>query len=289
MNKILITGATGNYGCALIEALIKKGIDKKTIYAMVRDEAKAKLLLPSGVNIIFGDYNDYSSMITAFSGIDKLFFVSSSEMTKRSEQHKQVIKAAKKAGVKHIFYTSQIHKTDNPNSPMKFVMKSHLATEIAIMKSGMNYTILRNGLYLDMLPLFLGKNVIEKGISLPAGNGKIAFALRNEMAETAANIICSDEHKNKIYNISGKGVSFIEIATMIYQITNKNITYVSPDLETFIKNATISGMPKEYAKMLGGFAMAAQQGELENQNSQMEKFLGRKSASVEEFLQKIYK
>lgn len=47
---------------------------------------------------------------------------------------------------------------------MKFLMKSHLATEIAIMKSGMNCTILRN---------FLGKNVIEKGISLPAGNEKL--------------------------------------------------------------------------------------------------------------------
>lgn len=209
-------------------------------------------------------------------------------MKKRSEQHKQVIKAAKKAGVKHILYTSQIHKTDSPSSPMKFVMKSHLVTEIAIMKSGMNYTILRNGLYLDMLPLFLGKSVIENGIFLPAGNGKIAFTLRNEMAETAANIISSEEHKNKIYNISNIGVSFLEIASMIHHITNKNITYVSPDIDTFIKTTVDSGIPKEYAKMLGGFAMAAQQGELEGENYQIEKLLGRKPTSVEEFLEKMY-
>lgn len=289
MSRILITGATGKYGYAVIESLLKKGVDQKVIYAMVRNEGKTQLLSSLGVNIILGDYDDYNSMINAFSDIDKLLFVSSGEMKKRSEQHKQVIKAAKKAGVKHILYTSQIHRTDNPNSPMKFVMKSHLATEIAIMKSGMNYTILRNGLYLDMLPIFLGKNVIEKGIFLPAGNGKITFTLRSEMAETAANIINSEEHKNKIYNISSKAVSFLEIATMIYQITNKNITYISPHLDTFIKTAINSGISKEYAKMLGGFAMAAQQGELESENSQMERFLGRKPTSVEEFLQKMYK
>ena len=157
MEKIVITGSTGNYGKAVIEALIKNGVNTNFIYAMVRDEAKAADLKSLGINLVFGDYDDYNSMINLFSGIDKLLFVSSDEMKNRSKQHKQVVKAAKYARVKHILYTSQIHKTDNPSSPMKFVMKSHLATEIAIMKSGMNYTILRNGLYLDMLPLFLGK------------------------------------------------------------------------------------------------------------------------------------
>lgn len=289
MNKILITGATGNYGYVVIEALLKKGVDKKRIYAMARDKAKAKLLTEFGVNIVFGDYDDYQSMINAFSGIDKLLFVSSGEMKNRTIQHKQVVKAAKKAGVKHILYTSQIHETDNPKSPMKFVMKSHLATEIAIMKSGMYYTILRNGLYLDMLPMFLGTNVIENGIYLPAGNGKIAFTLRSEMAEAAAKIINSDGHKNKIYDVSGIGVSFLEIASMIHHFANKNITYVSPDLDTYIKAAIDSGIPKEYAKMLGGFALAAQQGELGGKNSKIETLLERKPTSVKDFLEKMYK
>ena len=289
MEKIAITGATGNYGYAVLEALIKKGVDKKSIYAIARDKVKAKLLVALGVNVVLGDYNDYQSMINAFSGIDKLLFVSSGEMKNRAIQHKQVVKAAKKAGVKHILYTSQIHETDDPKSPMKFVMKSHLVTEITIIKSGMFYTILRNGLYLDMLPLFLGKNVIENGIYLPAGNGKIAFTLRNEMAEVAANILNSEGHKNKIYDVSGKGISFLEIAAMIYHITNKYITYVSPDIETFIKTAIGSGIPKEYAKMIGGFSLAAQQGELAGVNSKMEMLLERKPTSVEDFLLKIYK
>jgi NAD(P)H dehydrogenase (quinone) len=289
MEKILITGATGNYGYAVIEALVSKGVDKTTIYAMARDKVKADLLKTLGVNIVLGDYNDYQSMIEAFSGIHKLLFVSSGEMKNRGTQHKQVVKAAKKSGVKHILYTSQIHNTDDPKSPMKFVMKSHLVTEIAIMKSGIDYTILRNGLYLDMLLLFLGTNVLENGIFLPAGNGKIAFTLRSEMAEVAANIITAEGHKNKIYDVAGKGVSFLEIASMIHHFTNKNITYVSPDIDTYIKSTMASGIPKEYAKMLGGFALAAQQGELGGINSKMEMLLERKPTSTEEFLEKMYR
>jgi len=287
MNKILITGATGKFGQAVIQALLKNGTPKESVYAMVRNEAKATYLKSLGINIVLGDYDDHDSMMKAFSGIEKLLFVSSGEMQNRTGQHAKVVKAAKKSGVKHIFYTSQIHKTDSPSSAMNFVMKSHLATEIKIVNSGIDYTILRNGLYLDMLPLFLGENFIEKGIFLPAGNGKIAFALREEMAEIAAKIISADNHRNKIYSISGKGVSFVEIAAIISEITAKNITYLSPTYDAFFNLTTNSGMPKRFAKMLGGFAMAAQERELEGDDALMEKLLERKPTTVQDFLERI--
>ncbi|NHN25281.1 SDR family oxidoreductase [Flavobacterium jejuense] len=288
MKKTMITGATGQYGKVVIDELIKKGVDSKSIYALVRDETKAENLKNIGVNIVIGDYSDYNSLISAFYGIDKLLFVSSGELENRIKQHLQVIKAAKKTGVKHILYTSQIHKTDSITSPMNFVMKSHLATENNLIESGIEYTILRNGLYLDMLPLFLGKNVLEKGIFLPAGEGKIAFALRNEMAEVAANIIISERHQNKIYNISLPGVSFTEIATIISEITNKNITYLSSSLDIFLHTMINNGMPKMYAEMIGGFSAAAKQGELEGGKSQMEKLLEKTPTSVKAFSEKMY-
>lgn len=255
---------------------------------MVRDEDKASSLKSFEINIVYGNYNNYNSILNAFSGIDKLLFISSGDIKNRSKQHLQVVKAAKKSKVKHIFYTSQDHKTDDKTSAAYFIMKSHLDTENAIMKSGMDYTILRNGVYLDMLPLFLENKVIDNGIYLPAGNGKIAFALRDEMSEVAANLLNSTGHKNKIYNITGKGVSFLEIATMIYQITNKNITYFSPNLDTYLKTAVISGIPRESAKILGSLAVAAQQGEFEGKDSIMETFLARKPVKINEYLKKMY-
>lgn len=284
MTKILVTGATGQFGRLVIKSLIKNGINNNLIYALVRNEVKAKELKAIGIKIVVGDYDDYNSLVPSFAGIDKLLLVSSSEIKNRINQHKKVIKAAKTAGVKHILYTSQLHKTDERTSPIYFIMKSHLATEIEIMKSGINYTIFRNGLYLEILPLFLGKKVLENGIILPSSQGKIAFSLRSEMAEATANILTTDGHKNKIIDISGNGVSFTEIASMISQITEKNITYLSPSYDTFISNAINIGMPKEQAKILGSFALAAQHGELEGDNSLLDKFLGRKSTSVFDFL-----
>ena len=202
MENILVTGATGEYGKAVIENLLNKGVNSNSVYALVRDDLKAEYLKSLDINIVIGDYNNYESLIKAFNGIDKLLFVSSGEIYNRIEQHLNVIKAAKKTRIKHIIYTSQIHKTTNSNSPMSFVMESHIMTENALVESDIHFTILRNGLYLDMLPLFLGKEVIEKGVFLPAGEGKIAFALRSEMAEAAANILTSEFHENKIYKIT---------------------------------------------------------------------------------------
>ncbi|MES2419560.1 MAG: SDR family oxidoreductase [Bacteroidota bacterium] len=286
MAKILITGAAGEYGKSVIKSLIKKGFNNNFIYALVSDEDKAKELKLLGIKIIAGNYDDCSSLVSSFAGIDKLFFVPGNDIKNRIIQHKKVIKAAKIAGIKHIFYTSQLHKTDERSSPIHFIMKSHLAAEVEIMKSGINYTIFRNGLYLETLPMFLGEKFLENGIILPAGQGKMAFSLRTEMAEAAANILTSEVQKNKIIDISGDGVSFTEIASMISQIIGKNITYLSLSYDTYINNALHLGMQKKQAKILGSFAAAAQQGELEGNKFHLEKFLERKPTTVVEFLQR---
>ena len=83
-------------------------------------------------------------------------------------------------------------------------MESHLKTEEALKASGMDYTILKNTLYMDLVPAFLGENVIESGlIYLPAGNGRVAAVLRSEMAEAAANVLTSGNHAMKTYHLIG--------------------------------------------------------------------------------------
>ncbi|MDD7888122.1 SDR family oxidoreductase [Flavivirga sp. 57AJ16] len=286
-DKILVTGATGHYGYAVIESLIENGVNESSIYALARDHTKVEKLKSLNVNIAFGDYNNYGSMLKVFSGIDKLLFVSSDELENRSEQHIQVVNAAVKSGIKDILYTSQEHKEVN-FSLIESIISSHLATENAIKGSGINYTILRNGLYMDILPSFLGKNIFKYGIYLPAGNGKIGFALRSEMAETAAKILISTGHKNKTYSVSGDSYSFSEIAEYISQITGKNITYLSPGLDAFLNTVIDQGMSKKCAKMIGGFAAATRQGELESNGLQMEKLLGRKPLTVKQYLEETF-
>lgn len=288
MEKILITGATGAYGRAVIDALLKLGVKTQHIYAMARDVAKIEHLEKAGINIVYGDYDDYDSLVWAFSDVDKLLFISSTKTTNRGAQHKQVVKAAKRAGVKHIVYTSQLHKTDRDDSPIKSIINSHLETENAIRKSGMQYTILRNGLYMDFLPAFLGEKVLDKGIFLPAGNGRVAFTLRSDLAEATANILVSSSHKNKIYSLSGEGVTFAEIADMLTIISGNDVAYINANYNRYVDINTVGDIPRKKPLMLAGFAAAVAQGELDRESDQLEALLVRSPKSVSGFLTDKY-
>lgn len=286
---ILITGSTGHFGKAAIDFLLKKGISANKISALVRDETKASDLKAKGITLKIGDYSNYVSLVDAFQGVDKLLFVSGSEIEIREKQQDNVVKAAKETGVKHIFYTSFERKNETQTSPIAFVGKSHLDTECSIKASGMTYTIFRNNLYTDLLPLFFGENVLETGIYLPAGDARVGFASRIEMAEAAANVLTSGGHENREYLISNtENVSFLEIAKNLSQLTGKSITYTSPDSETYMDTLAKAGIPKEYAGMFSAFSEAMKQGEFASAKTDLENLLGRKPISVKEQLKEIY-
>ena len=143
---ILVTGATGPLGKAVVESLLKK-TPASNITALVRDPAKSEALKEQGVDIRQGDYNNYDSLVKAFTGIDKLYFVSGNDIPNRSTQQANVVRAAKQAGVKHILYTSFQRKNETFSSPIALVAQSHLQTEKALKESGIPYTILKHTLY----------------------------------------------------------------------------------------------------------------------------------------------
>jgi NAD(P)H dehydrogenase (quinone) len=286
---ILVTGATGNYGKATIDFLLKKGISANQISALVRDETKAEDLKTKGINLKIGDYDIYNSMVEAFKDVDKLLLVSSSDVVNRGKQQENAVKAAKEAGVKYIVYTSFERKNETETSPIAFIAKSHIDTEKQIKESGMAYTILKNNLYLDALPMFLGKQVLETGIFLPAGDTKSAFASRNDMAEATANILTNQGHENKEYSLSNsENISLQEIAQILTLIAGKQINYVSPPQEVYIETLTKANVPAEYIGMFSGFAEAIKQGEFSVEKADLENLLGKKPTTAKEFLTQLY-
>lgn len=286
---ILVTGATGNYGKATIDFLLKKGISANSISALVRDVAKAEDLKTKGINLKIGDYDNYAALVEAFKGVDKLLLVSSSDVVKRGQQHENAVKAAKEAGVKHILYTSFERKNNTETSPIAFLAKSHIDTENLIKASGMTYTILKNNLYLDALPMFFGEQVLETGIFLPAGDTKSAFALRNDMAEATANILTSEGHGNKEYSFSNtENISLQEIAQNLSEIVGKQVNYVSPPQAVYVETLTKANVPAEYIGMFAGFAEAIKQGEFSAEKTDLENLLGRKPTTAKAFLKELY-
>jgi NAD(P)H dehydrogenase (quinone) len=287
---ILVTGATGHFGKTSIDFLIKKGVPASSIAALVRDETKAADLKAKGVELRKGDYEDYDSLVKAFTGIEKLLLVSSSDISNRTGQQANAVKAAKEAGVKYILYTSFVRKDETDASPIAWVAQSHINTEKLIRESGMAYTIFRNNLYLDFVPVFIGEKVLETGIFWPAGHTAGAYALREEMAEAAVNVLTSTGHENKEYNISNTGAwTFQQVADTISQVSGKNISYTSPARETYKSVLTQAGVPELYVNMFAGFAEAIRIGEFDSATgTDLEKLLGRKPVSLESYLSTVY-
>lgn len=287
---ILVTGATGDFGKSTIDFLLKNGISSTNIVALVRDEEKAAEIKSKGVALRIGDYDNYNSLIDAFIGVEKLLFVSGSDIFNRGAQHLNVVKAAKESGVKHIVYTSFQGKNETESSPLWLVAHSHLQTEAWLKESGIDYTILKNTLYMEFVPAFLGEKVIETGvIYLPAGNGKVGAVLRSEMAEATAAILASSKHAGKTYRFTNhEAFSYQEVAEYLSEITDKTINYISPTAEEYANTLTKHGVPADFIGLFSSFAVAQAKGELEMVGSDLEQLLGRKPTSVKTFLTQIY-
>ena len=286
---ILITEATQNFGRALIDFLLNNGVPLSRIAALVINKKKGMDLLSKGITLRIGDYDDYSSLVEAFYRVDQLVLVSGNDLQDRAKQHFNAVNAAKEAGVNHILYTSVERRNENGGSPVDFLSQSHIYTEKIIKESGISYTIFRNNLFMDMLPVFLGEEVVETGVYFPAEEGKTAYTLGADVAETVANVLAGDGHENKEYYISNaENISFRDIADMLRELSGEAVMYNSPDTETYINTMVTAGVSKEDAIFFAHIGEAIKQGEFYSTRSDLESLLGRKPASLKAYLKKTF-
>ncbi|UOQ75142.1 NmrA family NAD(P)-binding protein (plasmid) [Hymenobacter cellulosilyticus] len=193
----------------------------------MRDPQKASTLAQQGVQVRPGDYNDPASLEAAFQGIDTVLLISTSETQHqlRVQQHQHAIDAAKQAGVRHVIYTSVV----NPSPDSQFgASASHLLTEDYLRASGLAYTVFRNTLYLDLVPLFVGAEALTTGhLYFAAGEGKVSYALRDDIAQALATVLTTTGHENQVYDIApGPAYSFADVAATLSQVSGRAVDYV---------------------------------------------------------------
>lgn len=266
--KIAITGATGQLGRIVVEKL-KEKVSTDSIVALVRSPQKAADL---GVETREADYNKPETLHRALEGIDTLLLISGSEVGRRAAQHQNVIEAAKKAGVKRIVYTSLLHADTSSLS----LAEEHLATEAALKKAGIPYTLLRNGWYTEnytgsALGALAGGAFIGS-----AGDGKISSATRADFAEAAVAVLTGEGHEGKTYELAGdEAYTLYDLAAEISRQTGENIPYKNLSEADYTASLTSFGLPEGLAQAIASWDVAASRGDLYDDSHQLSALIKR--------------
>lgn len=279
---IAITGANGHLGKATIKCLLQK-MDGKNIIAMVRDPSKLKEFLKDGIDIRTADYEDPESLNEALKGVGTLLQISTTSMGERGiQQELNVVDAAKKQGVQHLVYTSGLKPREEAHF---FAVQQCLKTENAILSSGICYTILRNGLYLETIPLFIGNALEDGNIYLSAGEGKVSFVGRDDIAEALSIVLTETVHKNKIYEITGaEAFNFEELARLLSKQTGRQIGYVDIPDEALKDELLKAGVPDEEAEWFLSLTQSIRHHEFADIEPALESLIRRKPVSVSDYL-----
>jgi NAD(P)H dehydrogenase (quinone) len=265
---IAITGATGKFGRLAISKLKSKTQATKII-ALARTPGKAADL---GVQVRQADYNKPDTLESALAGVETLLLVSSNEIGQRTAQHRNVIEAAKKAGVQWIVYTSLLHAE---TSAIKSLAVEHLATEADLKASGVPFTLLRNGWYTENYTVSVAGAVAGGAFLGSAGDGKISSAARADYAEAAAIVLTSGGHQGKIYELAGdQAYTLSDLAAEISRQTGKTIPYKNLSEAEYAAALVAKGFPAAVAQAFANFDAGAAQDALFDDGRQLSKLLG---------------
>ena len=270
--KIFVTGASGQLGHLVVEALLKK-IPATQIVAGARDMKKAADLAAQGVEVREVDYEQPATLATALVGIDKLLLISSSEIGKRATQHRTVIDAAKKAGIQLLVYTSVLHA----DKSVLGLAEEHRQTEKALAESRVPWVVLRNGWYTENYAASIPM-AVEHGVFLgSAKDGRISSAARQDYAEAAAVVLTSEENQaGRVYELAGdESYTIAQLAAEISRQSGKNVVYQDMS-EIDYRNVLIdAGLPEPLAALLADSDAGAAKGALHDESHTLSQLIGR--------------
>ncbi len=268
---IVVTGATGQLGRLVIQALLRT-VAPAQIVAAVRQPARAADLAALGVQVRQADYTQPASLDAAFEGATKLLLVSSSEIGQRLAQHRNVIDAAKRAGVSLLAYTSLLHADRSPLG----LAAEHVATEALIKASGLPAVLLRNAWYTENY-LASVQPALQHGAFIgSAGEGRIASAARADYAEAAAAVLTRDGQSGKVYELAGDSAyTLAEFAAELSRASAKTVPYVNLPEAEYRKALIGAGLPEPVAALLADSDAGAAKGGLFDDGKQLSGLIGR--------------
>lgn len=281
--KILVTGGTGKLGAMVVETLLKS-VPAEGIAVSVRQPDKAGGLKARGVDIRQGDFDRPETLDVAFAGVDRLLLISTDgDNEKRIRQHAAAVDAAQRANVGFIAYTS----LGNASESSLFLAPVHQATEEAIRKTGIPFCFLRNNWYLENESSTIQAVLAGAPWVISAGSGKVGWAPRRDYAEAAAAVLAGDGHQNATYELSGKPITYSDLASALGAVLGREVPVMQVDDATYANMMKQAGVPEPVVPFLTGIQQAIREGALEIHSTDFEKLLGRPVTLIRDALRTL--
>jgi NAD(P)H dehydrogenase (quinone) len=219
--RLIVSGASGQLGGLAVKALLARGVAPRDLILVSRTPQTLEEYVKQGAVARPGDFTQADSLPAAFAGGTRMLLISIgfSRMA-RPVAHGNAIDAARKAGVRHIAYTSWIGITKGDTQGLA---ADHLATEELLRKSGLAWTFLRNSIYMEGVLPQAAKMLADGKAVVPAGEIPIGYVSRENCAQAAAGAL-AHRHENKAYDITGSAlVGVRDIAAAATAVTGKPI------------------------------------------------------------------
>lgn len=277
--SIVITGATGQLGRHVVEALLERNVPAQDIVAAGRSVEKIADLAERGVQVRSMDYADAASVAAALKGAAKVLLISGSEVGQRVEQHRTVIEAAKEEGAELVAYTS-IANADTTG--MKLAAE-HQATEAILQEAGVPFVLLRNSWYLENYTDQLPGTLAQGAIAGSAGEGRVSAASRADYAHAAAAVLVADGQAGRIYELGGdEPFTMAELAAEISAAAGQHITYQDLPAQEYAGMLAGFGVPEAFAEILADSDLGIARGDLLVSSGELRKLIGRPATSLAE-------
>jgi len=283
MGEVLgVTGASGRLGRRVVELLLEE-VSADRIRALTRNPEKLQDLASRGVAVLPGDFNRMETLARSLEGVERLLVISTDDLRPgaRIAQHRNAVQAARRAGVRHVVYTSALHADRNPVS----FMRDHAQTEEAIRESGLPFTFLRNNLYAESL-LTAASQAVQTGVlRLPAGEGRVSFVAREDCARIAAAVLARPGQEGRIYEVTGPdSCSYGDVAEVLSELSGRPVRYEPVSLEEYTRSMEAAGLAPAAVEAFASLYRAIAHGFFDHLSPAVQEVTGRPPLSLREAL-----
>jgi len=276
--SFVITGATGQLGRLVVEALIDQGVAAEQIVATGRHTDRLRDLADRGVEVRVADYDDPASLKAAFAGTDRLLFVSASDVGERIPQHRNVVEAAQDAGVGLVAYTS----IANADRTTVGLAAEHQETERMLRDSGVPHVLLRNSWYLENYTAQIPTYLQHGAVLGSAGSGRVSAATRADYAEAAAAALLANE-AGTVYELGAdEGFTMGELAAAVGDAAGTTVEYRDLPEDEYAAVLIGAGLPEGYARALAQSDVGISRGDLLVTTGDLSRLIGRPTTSMPE-------